>query len=574
MSSLSLFQLLPSHIVKLIVYYVSPNRYPDARWKAHKPLLWVCNNFRAEVYSLNSRTYRLDISNSACKPGPITKVKRCPWIFCQHYSGHSAHLLARNLEINVELECIYSHRALRMLSRAPYKDCVFPLVRSLSFTLDMNNRRRGRDIYASVAQDNIAAFVQRLRLMAPRAHESSMYTPNRNKWPENSVGHFTSLVKQILQLTNRFDNRLGELGWTEYLDFAGVCNLAHISYSFDDNRAICFQLARQCAPTLQSLKLQSLTGVREEHLNLSGLIQDDGGSCVTYACLQSLTLDLWNNSATPQRPSFGVFVAYPVLRHLTIKHEYPFSDDTLFRGNAATLESLRMRMDVYTIKMLRERRVFTQTSHPQLQLVATDGTVDFAQNGFASSADYMQFVLSVGFRAAVRVIPTISFDQDIPRTLQVLGKHTAIRALTITWGRATLLNIVALIKAIPLLSELNTTMPQLDSHLVDLPKLQLVETLIEGHAPMGKQFRRWILQGSVWEMECVDHAILLALLCPNLYIVDITRVSDELADRHAKDYIALHQLEQYEQRLRQLTIGRIQFETVTYKRCPIFGELD
>ncbi|KAJ2332514.1 hypothetical protein GGI00_002754 [Coemansia sp. RSA 2681] len=570
MSSLSLFQLLPAHIVKLIVYYVSPNRYPGARWEAHRPLLWVCNNFRAEIYSINSRTYRLDISNSACKPGPVTNVKRCPWIFCKHYSGHSAHLLARNLEVNVELECIYSHRALRMLSRAPYKDCVFPLVRSLSFTLDMNNRRRGRDIYASVAQDNIAAFVQRLRLMAPRARESSMYAPNRNKWPENSVGHFNSLVKQILQLTNRFDNRLGELGWTEYLDFAGVCNLAHISYSFDDNRAICFQLVRQCAPTLQSLKLQSLTGVREDHLNLSGLIQDDNGSCVTYSCLQSLTLDLWNNSATPQRPNLGVFVAFPALQQLTIKHEYPFGDDTLFRGNAATLESLRMRMDNSTIKLLRERRVFTQTSHPRLQFVATDGAVDFAQNGFASSADYMQFVLSVGFRAAVRVIPTVSFDRDIPRTLQVLGKHTAIRALTITWGKATLLNIVALIKALPLLSELNSTMPQLDSHLVDLPKSQLVETLIEGHAPMSKQLRRWILQGSVWEMECVEHAILLALLCPNLYIVDITRVSGELADKHARDYIALHQLEQYEQRLRQLTIGRTQFETVTYKRCPIF----
>ncbi|KAJ2637304.1 hypothetical protein GGF44_002974 [Coemansia sp. RSA 1694] len=461
-----------------------------------------------------------------------------------------------------------------MLSRAPYKDCVFPLVRSLSFTLDMNNRRKGRDIYASVAQDNIAAFVQRLRLMAPRAHESSVYAPNRNKWPENSVGHFTSLVKQILLRTNRFDNRLGEIRRTEYLNFAGVCNLAHISYSFDDNRAIYFQLVRQCAPTLQALQLQSRTGVRAEHLNLFGLIQDDNGSCVTYSCLQSLTLDLWNSSATPQRPSLGVFVAFPVLQHLTIKDQYPFGDDTLFRGNAATLESLRMRMDNSTIKMLRERRVFTQTSHPRLQIVATDGAVDLAQSGFVTSADYMQFMLGIGFRAAVRVIPTISFDQDIPRTLQVLGKHTAIRALTITWGRATLLNIVALIKALPLLYELKTTRLQLDSHLVDLPKSQLVETLIEGHAPISKQLRRWILHESEIKVEWVEYAILLALLCPNLYIVDITSVSGELAAKHAKDYIALHQLEQYEQRLRQLTIGRIQFEVVTYKRCPIFDELD
>ncbi|KAJ2875145.1 hypothetical protein GGH93_001828 [Coemansia aciculifera] len=160
-----------------------------------------------------------------------------------------------DLSIHIELECIYSGKALALLSRAPYRDCVFPLVRSVSFTSDMIIMRKGRDEYASCAHDNIAAFVQRLRQMTPRAHEFNLGVYTRVRWPANTMGYFGSLVNQILQYTSRFKNSLLDYRRSVALDFDGICNLAHIDYALDSNRELCLQLARQCASTLLSLRL-------------------------------------------------------------------------------------------------------------------------------------------------------------------------------------------------------------------------------------------------------------------------------------------------------------------------------
>ncbi|KAJ2055179.1 hypothetical protein GGH13_007940, partial [Coemansia sp. S155-1] len=171
MTCLSLFQFLPVHIVRLIVQYirVSSNHYND-RVK-HQQLLWVCDNFRTVIYSLYSQRHYLKITGPKCKVCAIADTKLCPWVLCLSYNGHHSYDLVKELIIHVELECIYSGKALTLLSRAPYKDCVFPLVQRVSFTCDMIIMRKDRDIYASCAHDNIAAFVKRLRQMTPRAHE-------------------------------------------------------------------------------------------------------------------------------------------------------------------------------------------------------------------------------------------------------------------------------------------------------------------------------------------------------------------------------------------------------------------
>ncbi|KAJ2757407.1 hypothetical protein GGI19_000008 [Coemansia pectinata] len=382
-------------------------------------------------------------------PRPIV-----PGVFCRFYNGHPSYHLSKDLSIHIELGCIYSGKALALLSRAPYRDCVFPLVRSVSFTSDMIIMRKGRDIYASCAHDNIAAFVQRLRQMTPRAHEFNLGVYMRVSWPENTMGHFGSLVNQILQYTSRFKNSLLDYRRPIALNFDGICNLAHIDYALDPNRELCFQLARQCVSTLQYLRLWSKAFKYERHLDISRLIRGDDGICVEYSRLQKLILD--NDLTMLQRPVLGTFVAFPALRHLSIKYEYPFGDDTLFRGNAATLAYLRMRMHGSTATILRERRVFTRSSHPKLQSVAIIAAYNFVPNFFAINTDYMQFALSIGSKAAARVIYGLSCVQDISRSLQLLGEHKSIRILALNQPRLLFLDVVALIKSLPLLSDFSS----------------------------------------------------------------------------------------------------------------------
>ncbi|KAJ2458368.1 hypothetical protein GGF42_002115 [Coemansia sp. RSA 2424] len=575
MASLSPFQLLPSHIVELIVHYVDPNSKNHSFKLLHQPLLSVCSNFRAMTCSLNSQTYTLSLTltKHGFKESSLADANGCPWIICPQFNDYSTHRLAKSLDIRVELGCIYSGMALELLSRVPYKDCIFPAVRTSMFTFSINPVDTGDDIDDSVVQANITAFVQRLLQLAPRVRECDLDDYfDYERGPEVNLGRFSSLARQILANVDRLKFSLGHKWVRMDLDFAGICNLVHIEYGVKSDDWACFQLVRQCAPTLQSLKLQPLSRSLSLSLDSSKLIRDTDGGCVMYSCLQSLSVDMWNDSDMPQRPSFGSFVAFPALQHINLGSEYPFGDDTPFRGNAATLESLKMPMDVDTAMMLRERRVFTRASHPRLRAVAIAGANGYVPNVFVTYTDYMQFVLSIGPGAAVRVLPPMALEQDVPRALLLLGEHTAIQVLSMEGAALTLLDVIALIKSLPLLSDLCLDVPKLDSHLADIPKSQLFEMLIESHAPMGRQLWRLTVRNSQVPLEDLAvFTVLLVLLCPNLDFMDASHDHITHLGRHAKNCTASDPFQKYEQLLQSLQLP-IATEHTTIKRhtCPLW----
>ncbi|KAJ2066893.1 hypothetical protein GGI08_001652, partial [Coemansia sp. S2] len=83
MTSLSIFQILPSHVVKAIVDHVAGSThlaydgvdsYSQEWLRLQVPLLWVCHNLRAVVRSQLSRGYRIDVCsgvNSQSLPWPL-----------------------------------------------------------------------------------------------------------------------------------------------------------------------------------------------------------------------------------------------------------------------------------------------------------------------------------------------------------------------------------------------------------------------------------------------------------------------------------------------------------------------
>ncbi|KAJ2335796.1 hypothetical protein GGI00_001179 [Coemansia sp. RSA 2681] len=87
---------------------------------------------------------------------------------------------------------------------------------------------------------------------------------------------------------------------------------------------------------------------------------------------------------------------------------YPFGDDMLFRGNAATLEYLKMELDNTAREVFCKHSTFTPTSHPQLQCVGIRFLdADFMPGSIANDVDFMQFVLGIGAQVAVRAIDGI-----------------------------------------------------------------------------------------------------------------------------------------------------------------------
>ncbi|KAJ2643722.1 hypothetical protein GGF44_001026 [Coemansia sp. RSA 1694] len=527
------------------------------------------------VRSLYSQdhTLKLSLAEHELKENPPVDTGGRGFFSVYRSKDYTLPHLSKRLNIHVELGCIYSGMALKLLSRAPGKDCIFPAVRSIILLFSINPDDTGDDIDALVVQANTTAFVQRLFQLAPRFHECHTYAHYHKELSESALGHFNSLVRQLLANVDHLGFSLGYKWVNMDMDFAGICNLVHIDYSFDVYDWPCFQLVRQCAPTLQTLKLRPLSRTMDSGLDLSGLIRDADGSCVAFPCLQMLTFHIRNECDVLRRPSFGPFVAFPVLQHVNLGCDYPFGDNTLFRGNAATLESLKMRMDADAAMMLREHRVFTRASHPRLRSVAIDGANGYVPNVFATYADFMQFVLSIGPRAPVRVLPPIAFEQDVPRALQLLGEHTSIQVLSMEGATLTVLDVVALIKSLPLLSDLLVGVPKLDSHLAGIPKSQLFETLIEGHAPMGRHLRRLVARFSQVPLEdLAEFAMLLASLCPNLDFIDVSNNLIAHFGRHMKNSAASQSFQKYEQLLQRLRLPVVDMLTkVKLQTCPICG---
>ncbi|KAJ2580576.1 hypothetical protein GGH95_002521 [Coemansia sp. RSA 1836] len=227
------------------------------------------------VCSLNSQTYTpsLTFAKHGSKESSLADANGCPWIICPKFNDYSTHHLAKRLAIDVELGCIYSGLALKLLSRMPCKDCIFPAVRAIRFTFSINPDDTGNDIDASVVQASIAAFVQRLLQLAPRVCECDL--DDFFDYDESlmvDIGPYSSLVRQILANVDHSKFALGDEWTGTYLDYSGICNLVHIEYGVNSDDWSCFQLVQQCAPMLQSLKLWPHSCYPETISDLSGLI--------------------------------------------------------------------------------------------------------------------------------------------------------------------------------------------------------------------------------------------------------------------------------------------------------------
>ncbi|KAJ2336302.1 hypothetical protein GGI00_000908 [Coemansia sp. RSA 2681] len=164
-------------------------------------------------------------------------------------------------------------------------------------------------------------------------------------------------------------------------------------------------------------------------------------------------------------------------------------------------------------------------------------------------------------------------EQDIPRVLQLLGEHTAIQVLSMEEAAFTVLDVVALIKSLPLHSDLRLDVPKLDSHLANIPKYRLFETLIESHAPMGKQLRRLIVRNSQVPVEDLAlFTMLLASLCPNLDFMDVSHNLITHFGRHVKNCTASDPFQKYEQLLQSLQLSMAtKHAKVKPETCPACG---
>ncbi|KAJ2337101.1 hypothetical protein GGI00_000448 [Coemansia sp. RSA 2681] len=233
---------------------------------------------------------------------------------------------------------------------------------------------------------------------------------------------------------------------------------------------------------------------------------------------------------------------------------YPFGDDVLFRGNAATLEFLDIVLDREMVAMVRQRNVFTPISHPKLQCVNIKLRPYDTLDVFTTS-DYWQFALSIASRASALALPSLlRVGSTFTTKLAMLGNHDRLQVLSLYRGVFSLWDVVNLIKLLPFLSDLKTGDPTMDELPQDANSARLPEYARSTYAPMGKRFRCWHITYS-WSPRFGNLAacvLVLALICPNFDYVALSKAHREPFMEAMKEKIAEPGFIQYAPRLRRL----------------------
>ncbi|KAJ2108998.1 hypothetical protein GGI16_000905 [Coemansia sp. S142-1] len=518
------FQFLPPYIVSLIVDHVvnSIRTRCNRDWMDLKerekvliPLQWVCRNFRDNVHSRFFYNCSLNILASKERPSKVGIA----WPLSPRVPAHSTHHLAKTLNIEMDSWEVYSGVALKLLSVSPFDGIAFPLVSKLTVFICSSSRREDRkesnDGFPHNTTYNIGEFVQHVKQMAPAIGQvvikiSGKPTDNDG----NEERYFKDLVSRLFEIveTTVLKDPSGHIG--PFVDMDRIRDLVHLTFPVNSQTSLILSLARRNAQTLQYLDISSFHCVV-----LTGLIQDpDSGDCVEYPRLRTLKLQFKSVCRSPCRPILSGAAPFPCLLRLYLGSCYFFDDDVLFRGNAATLEYLRLSPCRQTISLLNEYQVLTPSSHPQLQHVAIRSPPLDTSYSFDTSVGYLEFVMSIAPRASVRQIPNIdSYDEDFTSALSILGDYPCIQVLTLGYADLSLWQAIMLVKSLPLLSDMKIGAPTLGELPPGVAMSGLPEYVRSNHAPIGKRFRCWHItyhpECNVAEMAMAT--LLLALACPN-----------------------------------------------------------
>ncbi|KAJ2255941.1 hypothetical protein GGI13_001370 [Coemansia sp. RSA 455] len=457
------------------------------------------------------------------------------------YLGHPTHHLAKTMEIELDKDDIYSGTAPQMLSRAPYEGCALPLVRQITFTIVLGN---GVEAEKSAVAANIGALMQRLRQMAPMA-KTFQLNPMRYRVKNHiSSDYFAELATQLFQLVRHIEyGHIHTYRGIPGLHLERVHNLVSIEHATDRCTGAFIGLAQQNAPTLESLSM------RLPRVCLAtGIIQNTNGVYISYPCLR--TLCLWGGfrDAKEPLPVFKGAIPFPSLRYLKLLMSYPFGDDIFFRGNVATLECLRMFPQVPTVIMLRRYDVFTPQSHPSLRCVSIECYDNLVPSAFATRTGALQFFLNIGTRASVRHTSMPVLGAELIGEITLHNNYASIQVLSL--GRTTLdlWQAIALIKALPLLSELRVSPSDIGTLPEGISLDNLPAYVVSTFAPMGTKFKYWHIDTGVGEdsLKCV---LLLALACPNLVYGMSSQFKCKPYCDAMRELLALDMFKPYAQRL-------------------------
>ncbi|KAJ2026645.1 hypothetical protein GGI06_000065 [Coemansia sp. S85] len=187
--------------------------------------------------------------------------------------------LAKELVVELDMWSLCADGSLEYLLPDIYGDGAFPLVHSVKLAFGSFAATGNGTAFPPNAQANAKAFVQRILQMTPRVSEveidSGFYFDDLSSGDQF---YLCDLLAQLFQFATRVRHFSSISGTIHSHQMSLVSHLVHLSYEVSRGGSInIVHLARQCAPTLQSLSMWLSRS--DETVDL---IRDGNGNYVQY----------------------------------------------------------------------------------------------------------------------------------------------------------------------------------------------------------------------------------------------------------------------------------------------------
>ncbi|KAJ2405511.1 hypothetical protein GGF41_007066 [Coemansia sp. RSA 2531] len=218
-------------------------------------------------------------------------------------------------------------------------------------------------------------------------------------------------------------------------------------------------------------------------------------------------------------------VPFPVLRILKLDTPYPFNDDVLFRGNSATLKTLRLQLNSSAVNKLNQSRVFRNKD-----MVLQNVTIAAAESDWFDHVDsevniekLMSNLVGSAERLSVRgykveraCLSAMKQGQGF-QNVKVIELHMPLSVF----------DVLGLFKALPSLVEHNCSLASLGPELEHIAADELPDHIFSTYSDVGKNIQIWhpTFFSHLKASETADYIMMLALVCPKLYQLEIPPIS-------------------------------------------------
>ncbi|KAJ2859728.1 hypothetical protein GGH94_005947 [Coemansia aciculifera] len=343
-----------------------------------------------------------------------------------------------------------------------------------------------------------------------------------------------------------------------------IQNLVHFDYTASKDSEQALQLARHSASTLQSLVITF-----DKAVAISGLFQCADNRYVVYTCLRSLSL-----CHTPALQSFydkgsinplngcgnknklPVFVGatpFPGLSHLCLDIDYPFGDDTLFRGSGDTLEYVNLQLYPMTMGVINKYKLFTRSSHPKLQCIVT--RIAHNPSPYKPKLEYSlpaNYLIGIGAHARVRRalnIPQCRLTEPLKKDFDGFD---CVRVLSIPEFVVGFSEAIVIFGALPNLLDLCTKFPWLAMPPDGIFHRDLRAYKAANRAMISKKrFKTWVFSDSP---KCNHHVVVsclrvMSMVCSVLDCVSPQAGNNNLFMGNMDDSLVLRGLSQHSERM-------------------------